>query len=201
METVYLLDEKDLAKLVFETRYISGRQINTQDNLQWVMEDLRPFGRLDMYWVDITLDGQSLDPVCIDPSLDNPEDFTVAKNWCKASPFPEIATKVSAWFKERPEYQQQIKWVTNLRDFMASKFGSVEAYREECYRLSRKHHEHKVSVARRFHKYFLNPDKHAELSQILEHHDVYRKISGMYSGFDHMKYIWERFVKDKKEAL
>ena len=52
----------------------------------------------------------------------NPHCREIHMNWCHIAPDSveyRVRERAAKWFKETPEYQQQIEWVTKLREMQA----------------------------------------------------------------------------------
>ena len=77
------------------------------------------YDRLDMFWIEIsgkneydhTVDCGS---VSLDPSLDNPLSYTVAKSWFKGELTQDLVNDLKSWFEKQPEFEQQVQWTKNL---------------------------------------------------------------------------------------
>lgn len=110
MKVIYELDKTDFAELTFETKLISKRQdlVLTPGRLQ----------RRDMFWVEVRHYAGELGAVAIEPDYKDPTQFRVNKNWngvCDKQ-FGQVSRSIYAWFKDQPEYQQQIEWVQAIID-------------------------------------------------------------------------------------
>lgn len=107
MKTIYRIDDWEFDELVFKTKFISRRQDIT---------DIKKFQRTDMFWVEIFCNGTDTGSVAIDPDFENPEKFSISKNWCEIerAQFHKIKDRVSRWFTAQPEYQQQVDWIKQI---------------------------------------------------------------------------------------
>jgi hypothetical protein len=98
-------------ELELQVRLITDRQ-DLLEEVKLRREGLRPCmsDRVDMFWVDTQLGS-----LVIEPNLDNPEKFTVDRaGGFKPNLTKEVVGQITEWFKERPEYLQQVAWTQKL---------------------------------------------------------------------------------------
>jgi hypothetical protein len=118
MEKVYNLSPGEENEVKLSCRFIADRQerpccINL--NGKRIFESYKFPARIDMYWVDISFEGEDLGAVSIEPDRYDAEDFMVDRNWCKIyQGYDEVVKRINKWFKTTPEYKKQVQWIKNL---------------------------------------------------------------------------------------
>lgn len=113
-------------KLKIRVRLICDRQDLIEEQ-KLRSQGLTPvmFDRLDMYWLDLFIGDTDLGSACIDPDLNDPEHFSIRRNWSEISDesWPEVKKVATKFFLKSPEYKQQIKWTQSLIDAGYKGFG------------------------------------------------------------------------------
>jgi hypothetical protein len=122
MDIIYQLHDHEVNSVEFTCRYITDRQKRpSYCNAEGVFEEPYDiFKRRDMFWIECSYNGQDLGPMCVEPSLNKAEDFTISRNHCKAH-HPDLFELARQWFMTTDQYQQQVKWNRNL----------IEMYQED----------------------------------------------------------------------
>lgn len=124
MEIVYILDEKEAEQVTFIAQFICDRQTRPgymKDGIEYEESYANKYHREDMFWIRPKLCNKELGAYCVVPR-NNPADFEIHMNWCHIAPDSveyRVRERAAKWFKETPEYQQQIEWVTKLREMQA----------------------------------------------------------------------------------
>ena len=126
MEKTYHLQDDEIAKLEFETRFICNRLTRPgfiKDGLHYEESFVKyeKFARRDMFWVGVYYQDEDLGAVAIEPSFTDPREFTVSQNYnnldscCRKKVYPILAE----WFRKTPEYLKQLEWSCKIRQLIA----------------------------------------------------------------------------------
>jgi hypothetical protein len=131
MEKSFRIDNEEIERLEFSCRFITDRQerpsygkYDDSGKFSHYEEPYNQNGRLDMYWINVSLYNENLGPVCIDPFFfsrtpQNPAAFIISKNhnqiiFQNNAQSERFYSRVREFFVLTPEYQNQIRWVSNL---------------------------------------------------------------------------------------
>jgi len=117
MRTVHRLNQDELKGIKFSVRFICDRQERPgylQPGVGHFEQPYWGFHRRDMYWITCEYAGVDLGSLSVDPSMTNPEEFSISENWCKAEPIREVMRLAKDWFYRQPEYNVQVMWAAAL---------------------------------------------------------------------------------------
>lgn len=118
IEKKIYLESEEVGKVMFSARFISDRQTRTfykENDVLYETSFLACYRR-DMFWIDCFLDEENFGTFSVEPSRVEPEKFSIGKNYCnvQCEQYGMLVRQVTHWFKQQPEYQQQIEWNRNL---------------------------------------------------------------------------------------
>lgn len=199
-----ILDEEELKRVVFSCRHICDRLNHRKATLQETLQNVSPFGRKDMYWIECTLDGLDLGPLLVEPLFEEEKtyEFGVYSNYCKVNN-PEIFEIAKAWFLRQPEYEVQKANIDALYAELFVPNGGLKSFYEKCKVAEKAFMAHKISVIRKYLAEFDAlpdvdwPKVSDELDAKLAKENVYQRNVYGSSGRDHLVWVYRSFVKNR----
>lgn len=118
METLFRLEGDEVERVEFSLRFISNRQerpFYIKGGIKY-HEPYSAWQRADMYWIECTLGGTDLGAFSVQPSLTNPEDYYLTRNWnrVQGDDLSRLMERATAWFRTTGAYPKQVEWTQNL---------------------------------------------------------------------------------------